>query len=402
MDPYQGNPANDPATIMVPDDVTDEWTAAVINTPTESMCDSLAYLRSRLNQCSNNWPHPVTAWSGTQVGGGSLTLEIPPIYDATYARWLAPFVDGSSQCHVLQSFDGYQWTEFALDPTGSGTFACGGLLSRSTDGTILVVGAFTGSGNSIVIWTPAGISLGTPPSGSPGAGHWYSGGWSPGAALWVMWKGGSTAAPWSSPTGVTWTAAVTWAPPAGFTIHDRAHFIATVGGSTLFALFPSGTSVVSQLMASLDGQNWAQYPMPAFTLSGEAVIDAAYDAFTGTIYLLSGNGTATHLWASHVLGTWGLVSTIAHQCFALRANGRELVIWVALPGLGAGGSGAPIYKGRVSTNGGVSWQEMPGISSSVAPGNYFSLRASGSQFLYCNTSEYAASSFVGVPPTAVA
>ena len=403
MHGYIGNANNDPATLQVFDD-SDNWTATIVATPFQSLADSVAYFRSRVNQCSANWPHPVTAWSGSQVGGGSLALETPPIWDSGYARWVAPFVDGSSQCHILQSFDGYQWSEFGVDPTATGSsFACTGIISRPTDGALVIIGVFSGTvtGPADYLWTSSGITAGAAPGGSPGSGHWYSGGWAAASSnVWVVWQGGSTAtAPWYSATGLTWTTATTWAPPAGFTIHDRAHILVNSGAVFFAILFPAGTSVVSQMMATLDGKIWATEPMPTFTLGGEQVIDATYDAFTNTIYLLSGNGSTSHLWSSSVFGTWTLVYTLNRQTFALRANGRELLIWTSFAGAGA--SGGTLYGALVSTNGGTVWQGPLMPRSSSAPGNYFAIRSSGSQFMYCNTNEYATSSFVGALPATV-
>jgi len=403
MNPYNGNPANDPVTIQIPDDTADLWTASVVNTPTQALADSIAYLRSRTNQCSNNWPNQVSAWSGSQVGGGSLALQVPPIWDGAYQRWLVGVNDGSNNPSVLQSFDGYKWTTTSVAPLTAGNVYTGtGLAVRQSDGAFMFFSTATGSspGNYVSVWTSSGITNSpTGPFLAPGAGHWISGGYARGSTQWVAWEGGSTLAPRFSNSGGAWTNALTWSPPAGFTIHDRAHIILDTIITTFFALFPAGTSIVSVGMSSTDGENWASFPMPTFTLSGEAVIDVAYDTFSQLTYLLTGNSTNSNLWVSSTLLSWTLVRTFTRQLFGLRACGRELLLWASFAGLGA--SGLTMWGAFVSIDGGVTWRGPLMPRTLTAPANYFKIAANGSQFIYCNATEYAQSSVVGAPPVAV-
>lgn len=394
MDLYTPNPANDPQTLLVPDDVTDEWTASVINAPTESLGDSVAYLRQRSWLASANWPHGLALWSGAQVAnipGGSFTFQVPPVWDAAYGRWLAGGLAGSIGA-VIQSPDGFNW-QVSFQFAGSGVTRTSGVLTRAIDGVSIMFVDDAGTWKSIV-FVPSTNAL---TSGAvawlvdPGAGHWHSGVFF--SAIWVAWQGGSsTVSPHWSADGITWSAPTTWAPPSGFTIHDRAHLVATQGGSSVICIFPSGTSVVASFMVSTDGKTWVTAAMPTLG-AGESVIDAAFDSFTGKIYLLTGTSSVTHLWTTPVSGTfpsWTLVSTVNHQCFALRANGRELMIWTQIHSAFVSSSYVPVYRGLVSVDAGATWRWL-GIATNTAPGNYFALKANGAQFLYLNTTEYAAS-----------
>lgn len=401
MHGYIGNANNDPVTVQVYDD-SDNWTATVLDTPLQAMCDSIAYLRSRTNQCSNNWPNQISQWSGAQVGGGSLTLQVPPVWDIAYQRWLVGVNDASNNPSVLQSYDGYRWTATLVAPLTAGDVYTGtGIITRQSDGAFMFFSTATGStaGNYVSVWTSSGITnSNTGPFANPGAGHWISGSWATSSSQWVAWDGGSTNAPRFSNTGLSaWVNALTWAPPGGFTIHDRAHIIIDNLITTFFAIFPAGTSVVSVGMSSTDGENWTSFPMPTFTLTGEAVIDAAFDSFTQTYYLLTGNSTNTHLWSSTTLLSWTLVKTFTRQLFAMRACGRELLIWAFFTAPSSSG----VYGALVSTDGGVTWRGPLMVRTQTAPANYFKLAASGSQFIYCNATEYSQSSVVGSPPPTV-
>lgn len=412
MDPYTPNPANDPLTINVPDDVLDNWTATVINTPTKSAADSIAYLRQRAGWLSSaNFNRTLGAWTGTQVSGGvsSMVMKTPPVWDAAYARWLAGFFDspGSSPlAEVLQSEDGWTWyPQQAGSNSAGGTDGCIGIIVRATDGVTVNFGH--PSGYESRIFTPATGSLSVNPVTwftAPGAGHWISGAFF--NSLWVAWVGGSSSvSPHYSSDGLTWTAAATWSPPSGFTIHDRAHFTGTVSSTTAAFIFPAGTSSVTKFMVSNDGQNWNPFSMPTLG-AGESVVDACLDSLTGTIYLLTGTGSVSHLWSTPLAGSltvWTAVATLNHQSFGMRANGRELLIWLQLGQYFSNGSASlqPLYRGIVTVDGGVTFRAV-GASSTTVPGNFFALRSNGGQFLYINTTEYAPSIASSLaPPLAV-
>lgn len=406
MDSYSPNPANDPLTIQVPDDITDLWTASVINAPTESLADSIAYLRQRAGWLSSsNWPHGLALWAGTQVDAGliSFTLGTPPVWDSAYGRWLGGFINGSSNTQILQSADGYSWVPLVALAGGSGNKTLG-VAARSTDGLVLIFYIATGGTPMSAVFTPIGGSSSSSTPGwmsDPGAGNWITAGWVSVSSVWACWQGGSsTVHPQWSPDGLTWTAATTWSPPSGFTIHTRAHVNTIYAGTQYLIIFPSGTTVVSACMLSTDGKNWASVAMPSLA-AGESVIDATFDAFTGTLYLLTGTSSVTHLWSSPITTiSWMLASTLNHQSFGMHANGREILVWAAVGSYlsSTGGGYIPIYRGIVTLNGGVTWATVPIAASYNPPGNYFAIRGNGNQFLYINTTEYASSLSAGPAP----
>ena len=177
------------------------------------------------------------------------------------------------------------------------------------------------------------------------------------------------------------------------------------GLSDVAVIFPSGSAVNSHFMYSFDGRSWSQASMPAMA-SGVYVIDAAFDNFTNTLYVLVGDGSTTwHIWSSSTtaLGTWTLVQGFAansysREILAMAACGRELVLWIGWkvyqPSL------TYLYSSVTSVDGGATWRGPNGIRTSTAPSSiFFELASSNSstwaQFIYANQTEYAASIAVG-------
>lgn len=412
MDTYVPNPANDPVTIMVPDDTSDEWTASVINTPTESTADSVAFLRSKIWLASENWPAGMELWDSTMLPSGQ-TLAFPPVWDGCFARWLAFIVDASggaaTSAYMVESEDGRWWRATTGNigtnpgtPPFSGFASLQGMWVRPTDGAILRMINYAGAGGSVTqLQSNSGSTLAanigalTPPS----SGDWWSGAYLTVSGIFSLWLGGGSgiAPVWSNGTTALATA-ITWSPPVGFVIHNLAHVVINGASSCLAVIFPSGTSVVGSYMSTADGRNWQPGTMPTFTLSGESVIDAAVDTFTSTIYLLTGNGSNANLWSipATLVGAWTLVKTFAVPCYAIKANGREVVVWAKFGTSYNGSSLVPAYRALVSINpaatpGTSVWYAVGLTSTTNAPGMYFCLRANGKQFMYVNTSEFAAS-----------
>jgi len=398
--PYAGNPANDAPTVQLPTD-GDNWSASVINTPSESFADSLAYLRGNLNRASGNW-RGVNLWTAAIGLGSTFSLQSRPVWSPIHNAWIAVFVSSATSPptqYIGISGDGVSWQIPYASYGASETYTVFGCLTGKPDGTIILFGQVVGSpvtANIQYKFTLGGTltTAGSATFSNPGAGLAYSGGWHQ-AGVWVVWKGGATGvSPWYSTDGLSYSSAVTWSPPSGFTIHDRASVFYTVGAATAIVLFPSGTTVVSYCMATIDGENWFQEAMPSLS-AGESVVGASVDTFTGTIYLCTSTGSTTKVWSSTVLGTWTLVSTISHQAFAFAVNGRELVVWIGFGGtpgtLNAG------YGAITSTDGGTTWRG-PTARTLTSPSTVnFGLWSGGGQFLYTNTLEFDASQVVGPP-----
>lgn len=405
MDQYAGNPNSYPLTVGIVDD-SDEWSADNLGVASEGTLDRTAYLFSRSSVGGLNWPRGLSAWTGAQVAqpnGAFASLLCAPVWDPAYGRWLVCASEaGSIQC-VLQSYDGYAWSDFWILPTGiSGSVFLYGVVVRPSDGRVLVISPDAAFG-TISAYLIAAVGSGggggadlVPTTGgpwgttAPTAPHSFSGvHFSIGTPVWVVWEGGSTAAPAFMPsTGTAWSVATTWAPAGTFTVHDRAH----IAAPTQILIFPSDAAP-TQYMLTTDGQNWTPTALPALA-AGELIIDATYDTLSGLYYFLTSTGSAGRLWQSPsgLTGTWTVVSTIAHRCYALKANGPELLVWTSF------GSNTDLavtyYRAIASTDAGAHWRVTQMVTT-TAPGNYFALRASGSQFMYVNAAEYAASQVVG-------
>ena len=418
MGTYTPNPNNDPQVLTDLDDSVD-WTSAQVNSGPHSNADSVAYLRQRLNADDGaNWPAGVIPWSDARVLGGSKTYaQVPPVWDAGLARWIGAFSDGTNP-YIAWSADGVTWVEQAKytaagsQIVGLGTNSAGGhlVLRIQTGGT--ATDAWDPVANAYTSYVPGVQALA--PWAAPSAGTWVTALWY--FSIWVGWGSGggvvnSTPFTPTKPVfggppggGGIWSPPTTWAPPSGFVIHNLAHIFAPAPNQIcIFPAGAAGSATVSAFMFGINGTDYTPQAMPTL-VTGESVIDACWDSFTGTLYLLTGTSSSSRVWSYQGTGipVFTLVagSTLSHPSYALRCNGRELLRWMQYGTSFNGTSYVPVYRGVRSVDGAKTWQVTP-LATTAAPGNGFALRANGQQFLYVNQSEFAASKMVGALPNVV-
>lgn len=346
-----------------------------------------------------NWPTAMQSWTtATAAIGTFVSLLSAPVYNpgaALWYVWANATISSVSTYSLLQSPDGLTWVK-ALDPNSSvpitspdGSFEAVGVMNpRTSDGAFATV---TGNGSDLIftVLYPASGNASVISVYTPGELPQISLAWASGAAFangWTFWSGGQGAhAPfYLTGDGQPVTLVTSWSPPSGFVINNYAYIVAP----TKIILFPSGSTVVSAYMVTTDGQSWAQVAMPTL-VSGEAVIDATYDAVNGLYYMLTGTSTKCRVWQSTTAtaSSWVVVSPtvgsssgfIGHTGYALKANGTELMAIIHY----AGG----YYRGIISTNAAASWSFIP-LADLTVPSSYYSLASNGYQFVYTNGLEF--------------
>ena len=327
-----------------------------------------------------NWPKAITAFGSAQNASNQ------PVWVSAEGCWYIAGQALGGSVAAFNRFDGSAWAQDAIFTGGSNSYLMG-IVGRPTDGALLGIGNFNGTVESVVVnpianTTNAGQTCGVALVSSVAtSGAWFN-------SLWVIWPGHSGTTPYYCATdAAVFTAATTWSPPGSFVSNALAHIISP----TAILIFPEGTSVVSKYMRTTDGQNWAQVSMPALN-SGESVRDATYDPVGGFYYMLTSTTSTTRVWQSPsgTASSWTVQSTFSHQGYGLKANGTELLAWIAYAG---------VYRGIMSVDGGVTWY-LTSLLDATAPfaagtASAFSLKCSGGQFMYCNNNKFAASGVAG-------